>query len=103
MDRFPIDGAQLQIHAVEVRPDLRDGNQKTRPDGRLVWAVACLVRFDGRVPEMVTVKVPSATPLKLAEMARVEFGGLYALFWETGGRSGISVQAESVSVVGTAK
>jgi hypothetical protein len=103
MDRFPIDGAQLQIHAVEVRPDLRDGNQKTRPDGRLVWAVACLVRFEGRVPEMVTVKVPSATPLKLAEMTRVEFGGLYALFWETGGRAGVSWQAETVSPVGAAK
>ncbi len=103
MDRFPLDAAQMVFHAVEVRPDMRDGVQKVRADGRPVYGVACLVRFDGRVPEMVTVKVASATPLKVAEMARVEFGGLYGLFWETGGRAGVSWQAETVSAVGAAK
>jgi hypothetical protein len=100
---YPLDNARTDARVIEVQPDTHKGEQKVRADGRPVYRTVCLVRFDGRAPEIVTVKVPSATPLKIAEMARVEFGGLVAMYWETGGRSGISVQAETVTTVGQAK
>jgi hypothetical protein len=106
MQSIPIDTSPTRFGAliglgVEPDTDPNTMTQRTR-EGVPAWRVQCLHRpvvgASGIVPKpgVEVVKVYATTAPTITEMAPCTFIGLAARFWEMGGRSGVSLSADSV-------
>lgn len=80
------------------------GEVATDSEGRTKWAVSVFVSEPGTGDSgAVKVTVPSSVPIEVTPGQPLTLVNPRAMYWETGGRSGMSWSADAVEVQGGAK
>ena len=100
MFNLPVDTSAMtfMVGSGQAEPirERDSGRQRTDPEtGEPLYAVQVVVLSEGRA-DVITVKVPGASPPELAQGTPVRLVGLVATPWTMEGRSGVAFRATRI-------